>query len=125
MTVCADVQDTWEQPSRRYNEDEEDEEEDGDEAEDDVDRDVEDEGDEVTDNDGDQGNEVSPDDGLQDLQYFPNFYRLLRSLSSGKHLQVSDDRSTSTNTPERAVVVMAIRLRRMSHSAFVSHHMSF
>uniref|UniRef100_A0A3Q3X173 Secretogranin-3 n=1 Tax=Mola mola TaxID=94237 RepID=A0A3Q3X173_MOLML len=33
------------------------------------------------------GNEVSPGDGLQDLQYFPNFYRLLRSLDSGKHSQ--------------------------------------
>ncbi|XP_061890122.1 secretogranin-3 isoform X3 [Entelurus aequoreus] len=27
-------------------------------------------------------NEVHPEDGLQDLQYFPNFYRLLRSLHS-------------------------------------------
>uniref|UniRef100_A0A3B3ZNE7 Secretogranin-3 n=1 Tax=Periophthalmus magnuspinnatus TaxID=409849 RepID=A0A3B3ZNE7_9GOBI len=32
--------------------------------------------------DRDAQNEVSPNDGLQDLQYFPNFYRLLRSLDS-------------------------------------------
>uniref|UniRef100_A0A4W5PBP1 Secretogranin-3 n=1 Tax=Hucho hucho TaxID=62062 RepID=A0A4W5PBP1_9TELE len=30
----------------------------------------------------DEGNELSPEDGLQDLQYFPNFYRLLKSLDS-------------------------------------------
>nr|XP_061830666.1 secretogranin-3-like isoform X1 [Nerophis lumbriciformis] len=29
-----------------------------------------------------EDNEVHPEDGLQDLQYFPNFYRLLRSLHS-------------------------------------------
>lgn len=34
------------------------------------------------------GNEVSPEDGLQDLQYFPNFYRLLKSLNSGKNTNV-------------------------------------
>uniref|UniRef100_A0A3B4TFT4 Secretogranin-3 n=1 Tax=Seriola dumerili TaxID=41447 RepID=A0A3B4TFT4_SERDU len=50
---------------RRYNEDEEDEEEDDDVIED----------------------EVSPEDGLQDLQYFPNFYRLLRSLNSDQDTQ--------------------------------------
>lgn len=41
------------------------------------------------DKDTEEGNEVSPEDGLQDLQYFPNFYRLLRSLDSGEN----------TNTP--------------------------
>uniref|UniRef100_A0A7N6AJ12 Secretogranin-3 n=1 Tax=Anabas testudineus TaxID=64144 RepID=A0A7N6AJ12_ANATE len=34
-----------------------------------------------------EGNEVSPQDGLQDLQYFPNFYRLLRSLDSDQDTQ--------------------------------------
>lgn len=81
-------QDAWEQPSRRYNEDEEDEEEEGDQIEDEVDRDAEEEGDDTAgkawDKDAEEGNEVSPDDGLQDLQYFPNFYRLLRSLNSGR-----------------------------------------
>lgn len=52
-----------------------------------MDRDAEEEGD-TTDNswdkDAEEGNEVNPGDGLQDLQYFPNFYRLLRSLDSGK-----------------------------------------
>lgn len=32
-----------------------------------------------------EGNEVNGGDGLQDLQYFPNFYHLLRSLDSGKN----------------------------------------
>lgn len=52
-----------------------------------MDRDAEEEGGDTADDwnkDGDEGNEVSPGDGLQDLQYFPNFYRLLRSLDSGK-----------------------------------------
>lgn len=52
-----------------------------------MDRDAEEEGD-TTDNswdkDAEEGNEVNPGDGLQDLQYFPNFYHLLRSLDSGK-----------------------------------------
>lgn len=81
-------QDAWEQPSRRYNDDEE-EEGYADEVEDDVDRDAEEDRDDTADNtwdrDTEEGNEVSPDDGLQDLQYFPNFYRLLRSLNSGKN----------------------------------------
>lgn len=48
---------------------------------------MEDEGDTADnswDKDAEGGNEVNPADGLQDLQYFPNFYRLLRSLDSGK-----------------------------------------
>lgn len=49
-----------------------------------MDRDAEEEGGDDWDKDSDEGNEVSPGDGLQDLQYFPNFYRLLRSLDSGK-----------------------------------------
>ncbi|XP_062265232.1 secretogranin-3 isoform X2 [Platichthys flesus] len=83
--------DTWEPPRRRYNDDEEDEAEDEDEIEDEVDRDVEEDGadaaDGALDKDAAGGNEVSPEDGLQDLQYFPNFYRLLRSLNSEKDSQ--------------------------------------
>lgn len=86
-------QDSWEPPRRRYNGGDA-EEEDGDEAEDEVDRDADEEGGDAGDNtwdkDNQEGNEVSPKDGLQDLQYFPNFYRLLRSLDSG----------TNRNTPE-------------------------
>ncbi|KAF7656619.1 hypothetical protein LDENG_00038640 [Lucifuga dentata] len=74
-----DQKDTWESPRRRYNEDEEVEDED-------EDRDAEEEEDDTADNtwerDTEKGNEVNPDDGLQDLQYFPNFYRLLKSLDS-------------------------------------------
>ncbi|KAA8595899.1 hypothetical protein FQN60_011190, partial [Etheostoma spectabile] len=78
--------DTWEPPSRRYNKDEDDDEENDDEIEDEVDRDAEEEGDDKAnktwDKDAEEGNEVRPEDGLQDLQYFPNFYRLLSSLDS-------------------------------------------
>ncbi|XP_029934985.1 secretogranin-3 isoform X2 [Myripristis murdjan] len=78
-----------EAPRYRYNDDEEEEEED--QIDDDVDRDVEGEGDDTVDNswdaDAEDGNEVSPEDGLQDLQYFPNFYRLLRSLDSDQDTQ--------------------------------------
>lgn len=73
--------DTWEPPRRRYEEDEDDE------IEDEVDRDAEEDGDNVWDRDADDGNEVSPEDGLQDLQYFPNFYRLLKSLNSEQDTQ--------------------------------------
>ncbi|XP_038557712.1 secretogranin-3 isoform X1 [Micropterus salmoides] len=83
--------DTWEPPSRRYKEDEDNEEEDDDEIEDEVERDAEEEEGDTVDNswdkDTEEGNEVSPEDGLQDLQYFPNFYRLLRSLDSDRDNQ--------------------------------------
>lgn len=82
------MKDAWEPPRRSYNdEDDEEEEVDGDEIEDEADRDAEDEGDAADnswDKDAEGGNEVNPADGLQDLQYFPNFYQLLRSLDSGK-----------------------------------------
>ncbi|XP_074522261.1 secretogranin-3 isoform X1 [Halichoeres trimaculatus] len=81
--------DTWEPTQRRYNDDEDEEEED-DEIVDEVDRDAEEEedtGDNTWDKDTDEGNEVRPEDGLQDLQYFPNFYRLLRSLDSEQDSQ--------------------------------------
>uniref|UniRef100_A0AAZ3PBS6 Secretogranin-3 n=1 Tax=Oncorhynchus tshawytscha TaxID=74940 RepID=A0AAZ3PBS6_ONCTS len=48
------------------------------------------EGDDTVDNTWDrenEGNELSPEDGLQDLQYFPNFYRLLKSLDSEQDAQ--------------------------------------
>ncbi|XP_075934162.1 secretogranin-3 [Anarhichas minor] len=81
--------DTWEPPRRRYNED--DEEENDDMVEDEVDRDAEEEGGDKAagtwDKDTEEGNEVSPEDGLQDLQYFPNFYRLLKSLDSDQDAQ--------------------------------------
>uniref|UniRef100_A0A668V829 Secretogranin-3 n=1 Tax=Oreochromis aureus TaxID=47969 RepID=A0A668V829_OREAU len=76
--------DTWEPPRRRY---EEDEDEEDDEIEDEVDRDAEEDGDNIWDRDAEDGNEVSPEDGLQDLQYFPNFYRLLKSLNSEQDTQ--------------------------------------
>lgn len=81
--------DSWGPPRRRYNEDEEDEEENDDDTEDEVDRDAEEEGGDTADNnwDKEEGNEVSPEDGLKDLQYFPNFYRLLRSLDSDQDTQ--------------------------------------
>lgn len=82
------MKDAWEPPSRRYNDEDEDEEEeaDEDEIEDEADRDAEAEGDTTDswDKDAEEGNEVNPADGLQDLQYFPNFYRLLSSLDSGE-----------------------------------------
>lgn len=87
----------WEPPRGRYNEDEdqegdgEEEEEDDDddeEVEDEVERDVEDDERDPAgnswDKDMEEGNEVNGGDGLQDLQYFPNFYHLLRSLDSGR-----------------------------------------
>ncbi|KAM9408732.1 secretogranin-3 [Pholidichthys leucotaenia] len=91
--------DTWEPPRQRYREDEEEEEgddddddDDDDDIEDEVDRDVEedeerDAADDTWGRDAEGGNEVSPKDGLQDLQYFPNFYRLLRSLDSEQDTQ--------------------------------------
>uniref|UniRef100_A0AAV2LQR4 Secretogranin-3 n=1 Tax=Knipowitschia caucasica TaxID=637954 RepID=A0AAV2LQR4_KNICA len=64
---------TWDSsPQRRFNDDEDEEE-------------AEDTGDERWDRDAQ--NEVHPNDGLQDLQYFPNFYRLLRSLDSERDTQ--------------------------------------
>ncbi|XP_039650637.1 secretogranin-3 isoform X1 [Perca fluviatilis] len=83
--------DKWEPPSRRYNKDEDDDEENDDEIEDEVDRDAEEEGGDTAtttwDKDAEEGNEVRPEDGLQDLQYFPNFYRLLSSLDSDQDTQ--------------------------------------
>ncbi|XP_061669787.1 secretogranin-3 isoform X3 [Syngnathoides biaculeatus] len=85
------LQDKWEQPSRRYDGEDEEAEDEDDGVTDEVDRDAGDE-DETLDNawdrdDGEDDNEVNPEDGLQDLQYFPNFYRLLRSLNSDQDAQ--------------------------------------
>lgn len=98
MTSHCHSQDTWEPPRGRYNEDEDEEQEDeeddddddaAEEVEDEVDRDVGDDERETAGNSWDknmeEGNEVNGADGLQDLQYFPNFYHLLRSLDSGKN----------------------------------------
>lgn len=87
-------QDAWEPPRQRYEEDDEEEVgNDDDEIVDEVDKDAEDEMDEVDNSwdniDKENGNEVNPEDGLQDLQYFPNFYRLLKSLDSGKNWNTS------------------------------------
>ncbi|XP_038123772.1 secretogranin-3 [Cyprinodon tularosa] len=84
--------DTWEPPRRRYDEEDDEEEEgnDDDEIVDEVDRDVEEDLDGAEnrwDKDKEEGNEVNPEDGLQDLQYFPNFYRLLKSLDSDQDAQ--------------------------------------
>ncbi|XP_034050262.1 secretogranin-3 isoform X2 [Thalassophryne amazonica] len=84
--------DTWPSARRHYSDDDEDEDEDEEEVEeneteDEVERDAEDEGDDTLDRDTEEGNEVRTEDGLQDLQYFPNFYRLLRSLDSDRDTQ--------------------------------------
>ncbi|XP_026175914.1 secretogranin-3 isoform X2 [Mastacembelus armatus] len=92
---------SWEPLRRRYNEDENDEEEEDDEVEEEVDRDAEEESDTANntwDKDTQEGNEVSPEDGLQDLQYFPNFYRLLRSLNSEQDTQERDTLITIMKT---------------------------
>lgn len=81
---------TWEtSPSRRFNDDEEDEDEDVEEGGEEVERGA-DKADDTVDDTWERetgGNEVSPNDGLQDLQYFPNFYRLLRSLDAERDTQ--------------------------------------
>ncbi|XP_062860456.1 secretogranin-3 [Trichomycterus rosablanca] len=96
-----DAEDEVENPSRRFNDDADDvEEEDGDGGDGgvvNVEDDGEDDGgdeqqEEIRDaginwdgvSEGNDRNEVNPEDELQDLQYFPNFYRLLKSLDSEK-----------------------------------------
>lgn len=85
------LQDEEDRPSRRYDdEDEADDDNGGDDANGDEEQDeeirddtvrAEDSWDAVS--DGNDRNELNPEDGLQDLQFFPNFYRLLKSLDSG------------------------------------------
>ncbi|XP_032417031.1 secretogranin-3 isoform X2 [Xiphophorus hellerii] len=80
--------DAWETPRRRYDEEDDDEvANNDDEIADEVDRDVEEDVDNSWDKEKEEGNEVNPEDGLQDLQYFPNFYRLLKSLDSEQDAQ--------------------------------------
>ncbi|XP_051952919.1 secretogranin-3 [Xyrauchen texanus] len=78
--------DEEDRPSRRYDEEDEDAvdddngaEEQEEEIRDDTVR-ADDSWDAVS--DGNDRNELNPEDGLQDLQFFPNFYRLLKSLDS-------------------------------------------
>ncbi|KAJ0056375.1 hypothetical protein NL108_006883, partial [Boleophthalmus pectinirostris] len=82
---------TWDTaPVDPSNDDEEEEGDEGTEEERNMeDREGADRGDMTGDErwDGDSQNEVSPNDGLQNLQYFPNFYRLLRSLDSERDTQ--------------------------------------
>ncbi|XP_052007932.1 secretogranin-3-like isoform X1 [Xyrauchen texanus] len=80
------VRDDEDRPSRRYDEEVEDAgdqdngaEEQEKERRDDTVR-ADDSWDDVS--DGNDRNELNPEDGLQDLQFFPNFYRLLKSLDS-------------------------------------------
>ena len=105
MTSPCPFQDMWEPPRGRYNEDEAEEQgdEDGDEEEevdDELDRDVADDETGTAgnswDKDMEEGNEVNGGDGLQDLQYFPNFYHLLRSLDSGTHMHTHTHTHTHT-----------------------------
>ncbi|XP_043990376.1 secretogranin-3 isoform X2 [Gambusia affinis] len=80
--------DTWETPRRRYDEEDDDDvANNDDEIADEVDRDAEEDVDSSWDKEKEEGNEVNPKDGLQDLQYFPNFYRLLKSLDSEQDAQ--------------------------------------
>ncbi|XP_056622845.1 secretogranin-3 [Triplophysa dalaica] len=75
--------DEEDRPSRRYDEEDEggddDDEEPEQESKDDTVR-ADESWDTVS--DGNDRNELNPEDGLQDLQYFPNFYRLLKSLDT-------------------------------------------
>ncbi|XP_055777801.1 secretogranin-3-like isoform X2 [Salvelinus fontinalis] len=71
------VNNNWDRESEREGEEEERREGERDEGE----------GEERSEGERDEGNELSPEDGLQDLQYFPNFYRLLKSLDSEQDAQ--------------------------------------
>ncbi|CAM4577803.1 hypothetical protein PO909_032596 [Leuciscus waleckii] len=85
----GDFKDEEDRPSRRYEEEDEGDNDGGDddngdeepeeESRDDTVR-ADDSWDAVS--DGNDRNELNPEDGLQDLQFFPNFYRLLKSLDS-------------------------------------------
>ncbi|KAK1785432.1 hypothetical protein P4O66_018798 [Electrophorus voltai] len=85
--TAEDNMDEEDRPSRRFDEENDaGDDDDDDEDEDEESRDT-DEG-AAMDNtwdgvsEGNDRNELSPEEGLQDLQYFPNFYRLLKSLDS-------------------------------------------
>lgn len=74
--------DTEKTPNQRFEEDEEEEEEEEprDVGTDEMDGPMDATWDSAS--EGNDRNELSPEDSLQDLQYFPNFYRLLKSLDS-------------------------------------------
>ncbi|XP_067245108.1 secretogranin-3 isoform X2 [Chanodichthys erythropterus] len=80
--------DEEDRPSRRYEEEDEGDnvggDDDGDEEQEEESRDDTVRADDSWDaeSDGNDRNELNPEDGLQDLQFFPNFYRLLKSLDS-------------------------------------------
>lgn len=102
LSICLDssLQDEEDRPSRRYDDEDEGDgnngggdddngggdDDNGDEEQEEEIRDdtvrAEDSWDAVS--DGNDRNELNPEDGLQDLQFFPNFYRLLKSLDSGR-----------------------------------------
>uniref|UniRef100_A0A3B1JFD1 Secretogranin-3 n=1 Tax=Astyanax mexicanus TaxID=7994 RepID=A0A3B1JFD1_ASTMX len=80
-----DNEDEEERPNQQFDEDEEaGDDVAADEEQDEESRDVDDAAVESWGgaSEGNDRNELSPEDGLQDLQYFPNFYRLLKSLDS-------------------------------------------
>lgn len=80
-----DNEDEEERPNQQFDEDEDaGDDVAADEEQDEESRDVDDAAVESWDgaSEGNDRNELSPEDGLQDLQYFPNFYRLLKSLDS-------------------------------------------
>ncbi|XP_073706606.1 secretogranin-3 [Garra rufa] len=85
--------DEEDRPSRRYDEEDEGGDEDDNDGGDNANADEEQEEESKDDtvraedswdavSDGNDRNELNPEDGLQDLQFFPNFYRLLKSLDS-------------------------------------------
>ncbi|XP_060779049.1 secretogranin-3 [Neoarius graeffei] len=79
-----DNMDEEDRPSRQFDDEDDnvndDEDEDGDEEQEEEIRDADGNWDGVS--EGNDRNEVNPEEELQDLQYFPNFYRLLKSLDS-------------------------------------------
>ncbi|NP_957051.1 secretogranin-3 precursor [Danio rerio] len=89
VSAAKDTQDEEDRPSPRFDEEDEVENEGGDDANGDEPQEEESRDDTVRSDDswdavsdGNDRNELNPEDGLQDLQFFPNFYRLLKSLDS-------------------------------------------
>lgn len=60
------------------------------------------------DKDMEEGNEVNGGDGLQDLQYFPNFYHLLRSLDSGRTQQNRRLHHTGCLEYEQLIIISSV-----------------
>lgn len=87
----SSLKDEEDRPSRRYEEEDEGDNDGGDDDNGDEEQEEESRDDTVraddswdAESDGNDRNELNPEDGLQDLQFFPNFYRLLKSLDSGR-----------------------------------------